>query len=373
MQDRPGPLIIGHRGAPGYRPEHTSGAYDLAFSLGADAVEPDIVATRDGVLVLRHENEISTTTDIADHSEFADRRTTKTVDGAELTGWFTEDFTWAELSTLRAVERVPSIRQPSSTFDGMYPLMRLTDLLELVNRRSGEEARLLGVVAELKHATYFSSIGFPLHELFLSELRNAGWLHHPGLVVESFEKTVLGELYRGGYRGKRVYLVENKGAPADRIAEYGETAADYASDVSEVGLYGLASAGLAERVEGISVHLSMLPNPPKRLKPGEENSDAERGDGDSATENGEAGPGDSADGDLIERAHAAGLSVYCWTLRPENRYLPKRMRRGSDPASFGDWQRRFTRVMRTGVDAVFADHPDLAVVARDRIAELNGY
>src|ERR1700679_1998628 len=136
MRANPSPLVIGHRGASGYRPEHTSGAYDLAFSLGADAVEPDIVATRDGVLVLRHENEISTTTDIADHSEFADRRTTKTVDGAEQTGWFTEDFTWAELSTLRAVERLPSIRQPSSTFDGMYPLMRLTDLLELVNRRS---------------------------------------------------------------------------------------------------------------------------------------------------------------------------------------------------------------------------------------------
>ena len=158
------PLIIGHRGASGYRPEHTRAAYELAFRLGADAVEPDIVATRDGVLVLRHENEISGTTDVASRPEFADRRTTKLIDGARLTGWFTEDFTWAELSTLRAVERLPQVRQASATFDGLEPILRLSDLLGIIDDASGQRQRIM--VAELKHATYFESIGLPLDELF---------------------------------------------------------------------------------------------------------------------------------------------------------------------------------------------------------------
>src|SRR3954452_14409248 len=163
MRARTAPMIIGHRGAPGYRPEHTRGSYELALQLGADALEPDIVATKDGVLVLRHENEISGTTDVADHPEFADRRTTKEVDGVAATGWFTEDFTWDELSTLRARERIPALRQASSTFDGHYPLLRLRDLLEVVERSGGagrdrparDGAGSGGLVAELKHATYF--------------------------------------------------------------------------------------------------------------------------------------------------------------------------------------------------------------------------
>jgi glycerophosphoryl diester phosphodiesterase len=221
MRAHPSPLVIGHRGASGYRPEHTAAAFGLAFALGADAVEPDIVSTRDGVLVLRHENEISATTDVARHPEFRSRRTTKVIDGVKLTGWFTEDFTWAELSTLRAKERIARVRQSSASFDGMYPIMRLSDLFELVNRCSDDAARLLGIVAELKHATYFESIGLPLDELFSAALSDSGWAENPSLVVESFEKTVLGKLYRRGFRGKRVYLVERVGAPADRVASAG--------------------------------------------------------------------------------------------------------------------------------------------------------
>lgn len=343
MRERPGPMIIGHRGAAAYRPEHTREAYELAFALGADAVEPDIVATRDGVLVLRHENEIGTTTDVASHPEFADRRTIKEIDGSLRTGWFTEDFTWAELATLRAVERLPSLRQPSSSFDGMSPMLRLSDLLELVVRCSDDDARQLGVVAEIKHATYFASIGLPLDELFLAELRDTFWLHSPSLVVESFEKSVLGELHRRGFRGKRVYLLEAQGAPADRVAALGEAAPGYATDVTEAGLYRLAGSDPADRVEGISVHLNMLP-------------------GGSKTPHGEA----KQTADLVDLAHSAGLSVYCWTLRAENRFLPKRLRRGIDPASYGDWLSRFTEIIRSGVDAVFADQPDLAFAARER-------
>src|SRR3954468_15754420 len=155
MRAHSSPLVIGHRGASGHRPEHTRAAYELAFQLGADAVEPDLVATKDGVLVLRHENEISGTTDVAERAEFADRRTTKEIDGSALTGWFTEDFTWTELSTLRARERLGAIRQTNATFDGRYPLLRMRDLFELVDHASDDAARLLGIVAELKHATYF--------------------------------------------------------------------------------------------------------------------------------------------------------------------------------------------------------------------------
>ena len=183
------PLIIGHRGASGYRPEHTAAAYELAFALGADAVEPDIVATRDGVLVLRHENEISGTTDVASHPEFADRRATKVIDGEEQSGWFTEDFTWDELSTLRARERLPEVRRGSATFDGLYGILRLSDLMALIDAQSRRD---LVMVAEIKSATYFESIGLPLDELFASEV--AGWATPEKLVVESFEQTVLGQL-----------------------------------------------------------------------------------------------------------------------------------------------------------------------------------
>jgi glycerophosphoryl diester phosphodiesterase len=333
-------MVIGHRGACGYRPEHTRAAYELAFALGADAVEPDIVATRDGVLVLRHENEISGTTDVAEHPEFAARRTTKLVDGIELTGWFTEDFTWAELSTLRARERLAQLRQPSSSFDGMFPILRLADLVDIVDRASEDAARLLGIVAEIKHATYFESIGLPLDELVSNELAASGWRDSPTLTVESFEKTVLGKLYRRGYRGKRVYLLDTEGAPADRIAAHGSAASGYSNDVTEVGLYSLGAAEAAERVEGVSVDASML---------------LALDDAGNAT-------GAST---LVDDAHAAGLEVFGWTLRPENAFLATNFRRGEVESDFGDWRGQFGLIMRTGVDAVFADHPDLAVVVRD--------
>ena len=341
MHAHSSPLVVGHRGAPGYRPEHTRAAYELAFTLGADAVEPDLVATRDGVLVLRHENDISGTTDISVHPEFADRRATKEIDGVELTGWFTEDFTWAELSTLRARERLPSLRQASASFDGRYPILRFRDLVEIVDKASEDAARLLGIVAELKHATYFESVGLPLDELFDAELSETGWGDNPELIVESFEKTVLAKLYHRGYRGRRFYLVESSGAPADRVATQGSGAAGYDEDITAVGLYALGAAEAASRVEGVSVDHSLVLTP-------EEADD----DGDPTSE-------------LVDNAHSAGLRVFCWTLRPENRFLAEAFRRGEDDAAWGDWRTDFSLIMRSGVDGVFADQPDLAIAIRD--------
>lgn len=318
------PLIIGHRGASGYRPEHTRAAYELAFRLGADAVEPDIVATRDGVLVLRHENEISGTTDVASRPEFADRRTTKLIDGARLTGWFTEDFTWAELSTLRAVERLPQVRQASATFDGLEPILRLSDLLGIIDDASGQRQRIM--VAELKHATYFESIGLPLDELFASEV--SGWASDENLIVECFEQTVLGKVRGRGVPGRVVFLAEASGSPADLVAQFGSKALPYSAHLTNAGLARLATA-----VDGVSVDKRLLLS-----------TDA---------------AGTTTTTDFVERAHAAGLEVYTWTLRAENKFLAKGMRRGSSARDYGDWLDEFRLILGTGLDGVFADQPDL--------------
>lgn len=318
------PLIIGHRGASGYRPEHTRAAYELAFRLGADAVEPDIVATRDGVLVLRHENEISGTTDVASRPEFADRRANKLIDGARLTGWFTEDFTWAELSTLRAVERLPQVRQASATFDGLEPILRLSDLLGIIDDASGQRQRIM--VAELKHATYFESIGLPLDELFASEV--SGWASDENLIVECFEQTVLGKVRARGVPGRVVFLAEASGSPADLVAQFGSKALPYSAHLTNAGLARLATA-----VDGVSVDKRLLLS-----------TDA---------------AGTTTTTDFVERAHAAGLEVYTWTLRAENKFLAKGMRRGSSARDYGDWLDEFRRILGTGLDGVFADQPDL--------------
>jgi glycerophosphoryl diester phosphodiesterase len=323
------PVVIGHRGASGYRPEHTRAAYELAFALGADAVEPDLVATRDGVLVIRHENEISGTTDVASRSEFADRRTTKQIDGTAVTGWFTEDFDWAELSTLRARERLPRIRQRSASFDGRFGILRLSDLLQVIDRASLVHRRPLSMVAEIKHATYFESIGLPLDELFAAEV--ASWATPENLVVESFEQTVLANVRARGIPGSIVYLLERSGAATDLVAQHGRRARTYAQQLTPAGL-----STLAAEVDGISVDKSLLID-----KWGETS-------------------------DLVERAHAAGLTVFTWTLRAENRFLVEANRSADALSDFGNWFEEFRTLIDLGLDGLFADQPDLVVeVLRD--------
>lgn len=340
-------MIIGHRGASGYRPEHTRAAFELAFALGADAVEPDIVPTRDGVLVVRHENEISGTTDVADRPEFADRRTTKEFLGHRQTGWFTEDFIWAELSALRARERVPGIRPSNSEYDDRYPVLRLADLFPLVEEASATASRPLGLVVELKHASYFESIGLPLDELFDGELADAGWANDPRLVVESFELTVLAQLRRRGPRARQVFLLETQGAPLDLVAAHGSTATPYAAHLGRDGLQRLA-----KQVNGISVDKALL----MQVNSEDEIQAATAG----------------ADTGLVAAAHSALLDVFCWTLRPENAYLHEAFQTDAGPGAFGRWRDEFALVMNTGVDGVFADHPDLAALVRDELDPLTG-
>lgn len=294
-------------------------------------MEPDIVATRDGVLVLRHENEISGTTDVAAHPEFARRRTTKRIDGVSLTGWFTEDFTWAELSTLRAVERLPQLRQGSASFDGMQRILRFDELLDLLDDAAESTGRDIALVAEVKHPTHFASIGLPLDELLAAELGR--WNRPDRLIVECFEQGILMQLKSRGIVGRYVYLLESKGSAPDLVASFGRKALPYSAQLTSAGL-----ARLAREVDGVSVDKNMLLSVSEsRVTPT----------------------------DLVERVHAAGMTAYTWTLRPENRFLAPPHRVGKAPRDWGDWRREFDLILSTGVDGIFVDHPDLGVVARD--------
>lgn len=330
MQATYRPIVIGHRGASGYRPEHTLAAHKQALRLGADAIEADVVLTRDGILAVRHENELSETTDIAEHPEFKKRRVTKIVDGTTKTGWFTEDFDWAELSTLFARERRPNIRPSNATYESL-PLLKLADLIALVKRESFCRGRPVGLVVELKHVTYFESIGLPVLDRYCRELATAPWLAPTQLITESFELTILSKLRDRGMGGTLVYLIEAAGAPFDRIHVQGAKAADYASDLTDVGLEQLSNL-----VDGISVDKSIL-----------------------LSESGHTRAR------LVARAHAKALSVFTWTLRPENPYLSAEF--ALDTTGFGDWRGEFASILRTRVDGVFADYPDLALEVRKQL------
>ena len=325
------PLVIAHRGASGYRPEHSRAAYLLAISMGADAVEPDLVASRDGVLVVRHENEISGTTDVSERPEFADRQCTRSVDGQTVTGWFTEDFTWAELSTLRVRERLPQVRPGNTRWDGEEPILRFRDLLALVDAAP----RRVGVVAEIKHATHFASLGLPLDELFAAELAAAGWLADDRLMIESFEQSVLHRIRARGVVAPLIYLFEDSGTAVDEHARHGDAAPSYAQQLAEL-------VSFSDMIEGISVPKGMLVH---------------------------EASGQLHDTGLVQRAHDAGLRILCWTLRPENRFLPAGLRTGKAGGTTGRWRDEWSAIMRTGVDGVFADHPDLAITVRRELPE----
>ncbi|HEY9862027.1 MAG TPA: glycerophosphodiester phosphodiesterase family protein, partial [Candidatus Obscuribacterales bacterium] len=182
------PIVIGHRGASGLRPEHTLAAYELAIAQGADYIEPDLVATKDGVLVARHENEISGTTDVAERPEFSDRKTTKTIDGVAYTGWFTEDFTLAELKTLRAKERIPGLRPGNTAFNGQFEIPTLQEVIDLAQRKSAELGRTIGIYPETKHPSYFDSIGLSLEEPLVETLNQNGYIGlNAPVFIQSFE------------------------------------------------------------------------------------------------------------------------------------------------------------------------------------------
>jgi glycerophosphoryl diester phosphodiesterase len=328
------PIVIGHRGASGYRPEHTLAAYRLAIRLGADYVEPDLVSTKDGVLVARHENEISGTTDVADHPEFADRRTTKTIDGRPVTGWFTEDFTLAELKTLRAKERLPEVRPDNTRYDGRFEVPTLEEVLALVEEESRRVGRKIGVYPETKHPTYFDSIGLSMEEPLVQTLREHGLDRAKAKVfIQSFETGNLREL-DDLTRAPLVQLIDGSGAPYDLAAAGDPTT--YADMVTPDGL-----AEIAEYADGVGANKNLvLPRDPATGATGEPSG-------------------------LVPDAHDAGLLVHIWTLRDENQFMATNFRVGTDLNAKGDILAETTAFLEAGVDGMFADHPDSVLVARD--------
>ncbi|MFC3097193.1 glycerophosphodiester phosphodiesterase [Alteraurantiacibacter palmitatis] len=322
-------LIIAHRGASGERPEHTLAAYDRAIDQGADYIEPDLVATKDGVLVARHENEISGTTDVADRPEFAGRRTTKLIDREEVSGWFTEDFTLAELRTLRARERLPQLRVANTAFDGLYQVPTLAEVIALVQAREAETGRRIGLYPEIKHPAYFLGIGHDLAAMLVEELHTAGYRNADDPVfIQSFEVMPLQRLDTMTDL-RLVQLVSAQGGAADLP---GTTYADMLS--------GEGLAGIAAYADGIGAELRLLLDD------------------------------EGASTGLVDAAHAAGLVVHGWTLRKENAFLPFAARVGDDPAGIGCESRVLRALVEAGTDGVFTDDPGRSVTWRQGMENL---
>ncbi len=296
--------VIAHRGASGERPEHTLESYRLAIEEGADFIEPDLVMTRDGVLVARHENEIGGTTDVAQHPAFADRRRTQLIDGETLTGWFTEDFTLAELKTLRARERLPDLRPLNRAFDGQFTVPTFDEIMQLAadaNRRRGGLPKI-GVYPETKHPAHFAGIGLPLETAVLDTLRR----HDYGAVgspvfIQSFDPRNLRQL-RAMTRLPLVQLLEHELGDLREIATYAD------------------AIGIAKSL---------------------------------ATPEG------------VRAAHAVNLRVHVWTFRAENEFLPDDLKIGHEPSAHGDLEAEIRRFLDRGIDGFFIDFPAVGVRVRD--------
>ena len=297
-------IVIAHRGASGERPEHTLESYQRAIEQGADYIEPDLVMTRDGVLIARHENEIGGTTDVARHPEFADRRRTQVIDGETMTGWFTEDFTLAEIKTLRARERLPALRAANCAFDGRFGVPTFEEIMQLAqsaNRTCAGRSRI-GLYPETKHPAHFQKLGLALERPMLETLERHGYAERGSPVfIQSFDPGNLRQL-RAMTPLPLVQLLEHGIGDVARIAEY----ADY---------IGIAKA---------------LATPAS-----------------------------------VAEAHAQGLKVHVWTFRAENEFLPDDFKIGQSPAAHGDLRGEIARYLALGIDGFFTDFPAIGVAVRD--------
>ena len=315
------PAVVAHRGASGHRPEHTLEAYRTAIRMGVDDIELDLVSTRDGVLVARHDLELSTTTDVAERPGLAHRRRTVTVDGVAQRGWFVQDLTLAELKTLAARERMPGTRPASAAYDGAEGVPTLTEVLAMVGAESVRRGRAVGVMLELKHATHHDAAGLPLDLPLLRDLARHG-LDHPWarVTLMAFEAPILRRLAAR----TRLPVVQHLEAYDDVAPEALDRIDEYA--------------------DGIGPHRSLvLPR--------------------------DTGGAIGAPSALVRDAHRRGLTVHAWTVRGENRFLPSNLRRGDAPDALGDMAAEVRALLAAGVDGVITDHPEAALaVLRERVA-----
>ena len=336
------PIVIGHRGASGYVPEHTLASYFIAVQQGADYIEPDLVATRDGVLIARHENEIGATTDVAAHAQFANRRTTKLIDGESVTGWFSEDFTLEELKRLRARERIPQLRPANARFDGQFEVPTFEEILELTHALEAQRAAAarargapapprIGVYPETKHPSYFAAVGLPLEPALLAMLSRYGYEGRAApIYLQSFEVDNLRALRRHTQL-PLVQLMSASGAPYDRVLR-GERCS-YADMITPAGL--AAVAGYADAI-GVEKALVIGRNADETL-------------GERTT--------------LVRDAHQAGLKIHAWTFRAENHFLPAELRADGEPSARGDLEGELAAYLRAGLDGFFIDQPDVGARA----------
>ncbi len=320
------PLMIAHRGASGERPESTLMAFRLAIAEGADFIEPDLVSTKDGVLVVRHENEISQTTNVALMPEFASRRTTRQIQGQAMSGWFTEDFTLAELKTIRCRERLPKLRPESVKYDLRDSIPTYQEVIDLAKSETARLKRQIGTYPEMKHASYFTGIGLPL-EGRLADILKKNDLDSPTapVFIQCFDvlplKTIMTMC-----KAPRIQLVEPNGGPTDVALRYKDM-------VSASGMKTIATYA-----NGVGPDWSMV----------------------IPMVDGGLGPATA----LVADAHAAGLAVHPWTVRAENFFLPPKLRNGTDPTAHGDVDKLYRALYAAGVDGLFSDFPGLAVKAR---------
>ncbi|MGW5353451.1 glycerophosphodiester phosphodiesterase [Streptomyces sp. NPDC004031] len=330
----PVPTIVGHRGSAGYRPEHTFGSYEYALAIGADVVEQDVVPTRDGHLVCRHEPEIGGTTDVADHKEFASRRTTKTIDGTATIGWFTEDFTLAELKRLRAVERLPAVRPHNTIYNGRWDIPTFAEVLEWAEREGRKRGKPVWLHTETKHPTYFRGIGLPLEERLVAQLKQYG-RHRAGApqFLQSFEAQSLQRLGRLGAEAAKIFLLNGlTSQPWDFVvAGDKRTVADL---VTPAGLRWIA--GFAQGIGPTTDVVIPRDAAGRLLQPTT----------------------------VVRDAHRAGLVLHPFTARNENQFLPADFQVGTDPNAYGDPIAAFRTWFATGIDGLFTDNADTAVLAR---------
>lgn len=329
-------LVIAHRGASALRPEHTLAAYAKAIEDGADAIEPDLVSTRDGFLVARHENEIGSTTDIADHPEFAAHKTRKSIDGEKVDGWFTEDFTLAELKTLRARERLPQLR--STQYDGQFEIATLEDIIDLIARESSKRGRVIGIVPEVKHPTYFAGLGMPLEDKLLTTLAAHEYTRTAPVMIQSFEtanlRALRNQLGSAHPNIQLLQLLGDKGErPYDMVTAKQRTT--YGDLMKPNGLREIA--GYADAI------------------------------GPSAKNIGLRTDASGSHSTLVDEAHAVGLKVVVYTFRPENYFLDSAFKGdgGAEARNEDGSLREMRSFIAAGIDAVFTDDPALGRRAVD--------
>lgn len=320
--------VIGHRGAPVRFPEHTLASYAQAIADGADFVEPDLVMSRDGVMVIRHENEIGATTDVAAHPAFATRRTTKRIDGVAVDGWFTEDFTLVELQTLRARERLPQLR--GTAHDGVFALVTLDEFIDFVAAESAVRGRPIGIIPEIKHGTYFRRLGLPLEDALLATLAAHAYTRTAPVEIQSFETGNLRHLReRLGDAHANVRLLQLMDVPTRQPFDVaaGGGVLTYAGMMTPAGLREVAT--YADAI-GPSIDAVIPRDADGRL--------------------GTPTP-------LVCDAHRAGLEVHPWTFRPENRFLARDFRHGElpDTRHAAGLVAEIRRYLDAGIDAFFTD------------------